>query len=465
MFFFAQPFRQQVVHRIHQFWTQLKSFGVQSPTIPWRATLALIVLPSALFFLSHRNSMMSGDSIPVTLTATTLLREGRSELSTLAEPYRQLGSYNLDSGLPYFLGQLPGGIYSTYPAGMVVFALPQAALAHLLGADLNNIRTQEHLEKEVASWVAALCLGLFFLLARHLADAKASLIATALLAVGSALCSTVAQALWQHGGVIFWLLLALLVEFRIWRRPSIAGSVLQGVALAMMFATRLSSALLILPFACWLTCRSPRRGLLVALLAALAYLPWAAYYQSIYGTPLGPSIAQSMQLGRPWPPGRILTWLCFSTDHGLVTYQPWILLGLFVLWLRRRAAVPVAGVFSEAPPGWQWPCLVGIVLHLGLLSRWTCWWGGDCWGSRLATEVVPLCGLLCLKPLAALRTRPWGWRLVVAAALWSCLMHVPSSYLRTDYRAIQPGFVSGQPASPGSWENTPFLTPFLPMHR
>ena len=90
----------------------------------------------------------------------------------------------------------------------------------IAGGRSARVVTQDRLEKAIASWLAAACLGLFFLLALHIVDARYGGLTTLLLAVGSGLCSTVGQALWQHGGVIFWMLLALLIEFRTWRRPT-----------------------------------------------------------------------------------------------------------------------------------------------------------------------------------------------------------------------------------------------------
>ena len=82
--------------------------------------------------------------------------------------------------------------------------------------------------------------------------------------------------------------LALLIEFRTWRHPTAAGAMLQGVALAMMFACRLSSAVPIASFGLWLLLRTPRRAGVVALVGVAAYAPWAWYYHTVYGNPLRP---------------------------------------------------------------------------------------------------------------------------------------------------------------------------------
>jgi hypothetical protein len=419
-----------------------------------------VVLPAALFYLSHTRPIMTGDSKPITLSATRLVCDGSSELSGFAALYGAENSYNQPGELPYFFTRTPSGIHSAYPSGMIVFALPSTAIARLLRVDLNQFNAQNHLEKGIASWLAAACLGLFFLLALHVVDPRSAWMTTLLLATGSGTCSTLGQALWQHGGVIFWLLVALLIEFRTWRQPRPAGVALQGVALAMTFACRLSSALLIVPFGIWLLLRAPRRAILIGLLSALAYLPWAWYYHSIYGSPLGPSVHQT--IGFLWTWREALVPMHLGPDHGLLTYQPWILLGLAVCLPRKwQVRKPET---AATPNGWRWVCAAGIVLHLSLIASWGCWWGGDCWGSRLVVETVPLFALLCLRPIAALRGTVWGRRLIWTTVLAAAFVHLPGVYLNVDYHTLQPGLFSHRPEPPGSWQHLTFLAPFA-IHR
>ncbi len=461
-FAIAPSYRCRMLDEFHQLWAELEAFPEHTLSIPWRAVMTLVVLPAGILFQLQREHVMTGDTKPVTLTATALVRQGHCELSGFIPGYREEDQAFIVplTGLPYFITSTPRGCYSSYPSGMVPFALPSTAVAHWLGADLDRHRTQGHLEKGVASWVAAACVGLFFLLARHLADARAAWLVAILLATGSAVYSTVAQALWQQGGVILWLLVALLVEFRTWRRPSPASVVIQGLALAMMFSCRSSAALLILAFGLWLLLRAPRRAVAVGCCAALAYLPWAAFYRSVYATPLGPSAIQCDGSLWCWPSLRVLAYLLFSPDHGLLAYQPWILLGVVGCFWPAPPA-PELRPASAAPHGWSVFCLAAITLHLSLLCCWICWWGGDCWGSRLATEIVPLCGLLCVRPIARAWPSTGGRRLVYALAMLSCFLHAAGIYLKADYRDNQPGLFSRRPEPPGSWQHAPFLTPFL----
>jgi hypothetical protein len=467
LLFFAVPvlrlalsaeYRGQVRARLARLWHELERYPTE-PAIPWRATFALVVAPAAALLLLRGPAMMSGDSQPVMLQATSLVRHGSWDLSEYVQDYAGQCAYSPDGRLPYFLQPEGGGIYSAYPSGMVMFAVPVAAVARVLGADLGQTGVRDRLEKWTACWVACGCLALFFLLALHRVGPGPAWVMTALLATGSVIYSTVGQALWQHGGVILWGLAALLLEFRQARRRSPVATAGQGVACALMMAARLSSGLFVLPFGLWVLLRSPRRALLLGVAAAVAYAPWAGVYWLIYGTPLGPSSGQ-MAAGNFTPNllGALPGVLC-SPARGLLIYQPWLLLSAAALVpaVRRRLA---DGERSPCPAGWSLFCATAVVLHLGLVSSWCCWWGGFCWGSRLASETVPLLALLMLRPLAALWATRRGRQLVLGVALLALLLHVPATLLRSaDWNAVLGD--DRQPAALWAWADPPFLYPFL----
>ncbi|HWG46187.1 MAG TPA: hypothetical protein VN688_25725 [Gemmataceae bacterium] len=453
----SSSYRQRVLSQLRFSWASIEGFAANPHRLPWRATGLLVFLPAGLFFLSQGRPLMTGDSKPITLIASALVRDGTTDLTAFVPVYAPVYHIPPAMDLPYFCLRTPTGVHSFYHSGMAVFALPSALLARLLGADLQEGGVQDRMEKGVASWLAAACLGLFFLLALHRVDAHSAALMTLLLATGSGLCSTVGQALWQHGGVLFWMLLALLIEFRTWRRPTAAGVVLQGISLAMMFACRLSSAVFIASFGVWLLLRTPRRAVLVGLAGILTYAPWAWYYHATYGRCFGPTIGQLAFFTGRWRD--TLLPLFVSPDHGLLVYQPWILLGLALVVPRVRRRLQISPV--ELPRGWHWLCLAVIVPNLVLIASWYCWWGGQCWGSRLAVDIIPFFALLCLPSLAALRRLMWGRRLLLATLVAGAFVHLPGVYLKADSRDTQPALFGMRPEPPGSWKHLPFLTPFV----
>ncbi|HVW38905.1 MAG TPA: hypothetical protein VHB99_16430, partial [Pirellulales bacterium] len=175
-------FRDRAFGALHEAWHRAAAFPAETDRIPWRAALLLIALPDACFLMLRDQGIQSGDSRPVVLTATSLVRRQSMELTPFAESYTRLGLFTADDDPPYFFLYRPSGVYSRYPSGMVPFALPIVATGWLLGADLDSPTVHERLEKLTAAGVSAACLGLFFLLALHIVDTRAALTTTWLLA-------------------------------------------------------------------------------------------------------------------------------------------------------------------------------------------------------------------------------------------------------------------------------------------
>lgn len=435
-------------------WGSLTAAAAAGRT-PWRASLVLVVGPSLLLFLSNDRNFDTGDTWPVIPEACSLTTAGTWALDHYVD--KAPASYALESNgnLPYGTERLPAGIYSSYPSGMVPFALPATGVARLLGADLGAPKVHKHLEKWVASWVAACSVGLFFMIALRLAGPVPALTATGFLATGSVMFSICGQNLWQHDGVVFWSLLALWVEFQEPLRGRVGGILLQGLACGMMPACRLSAALFVVPFGVWVLCRSPRRACSLAGVAMLVYAPWAWFYYSTYGTLFGPSTNQMAGGNWSWD----LDTLCgvlVSPSHGVFVYQPWLLLAVAAAlpwWNRRPASVP------GEPAAWGWLCLAVFGLQVALIAGWRCWWGGHCWGSRLAAEVIPLGALLCVRPIAGLWTRAGGRFSLASLAVCCFLLHAVATYGHADYWDNRVD-INRHPEMLWSWSRPPFLYPF-----
>jgi hypothetical protein len=455
----APTYRQRVRERFGALRDSLESYPFRKEHEPWSAIFVWVVLPVAVILLLRDYTIVSGDSRPAVLTACSLVREGDYDLSTLAEVYAKSGLFTVDGQMPYFCRRAERGLYSSYPLGMVPFVLPVAAAARLAGADLTCPKVHDRLEKWTAAWTAGLSLGLFFLLALHLAPLKPAWMATWMLATGSVMFTTVGQALWQHGGVIFWTLLAVLVEFRCEGQPGRTGTLVQGVACGMMLACRLSSVVLIIPFAVWVLLRAPVRAFALVAFACLAFAPWALLYASVYGTVFGPATGQ-LAAGN-WSLGEGKRWaaILICPGRGVFVYQPWIVFGALNLFpsFRYKAGIMVRSTF---PVGWAGFCVSVAVLQLALISSWQCWWGGYCWGSRLASEIIPLIALLCVSPIAVLWRTGMGKRLVLSLFLISSLMHVPAIYLRSAAWNLQVD-VDHHLDKLWSWYDPPFLFPLL----
>ncbi|MSU77035.1 MAG: hypothetical protein EXS16_02955 [Gemmataceae bacterium] len=297
-FAFVSDYRQSIRTWFAEWWACCQSFQTRSTPIPWRGTFAFVVLPFTFLFLMN-SKVQVGDNAPVFLAASSLVREGNLECSEfLGIPeWSNLGSQqSLNVGLRH----TSQGIYSNYPVGPLQVAVPVAIVSRLVGADLDSIKVHERLQKFSAACLSAVCLGLFFLAAACLGPPGSACVVTLLFALGSAIYSTIAVGIWQHGGIIFWSLVFVLAEFRQSQSSSWKWTLLQGVALGSMIPWRHSSLLVAGLLGLWILCRKPKQAVLFAFVAALAFLPWGVFYWTCYGNLLGPTHAQSEQSNWNW---------------------------------------------------------------------------------------------------------------------------------------------------------------------
>lgn len=446
-------YRRRMRAGFHHQWSKIEAYSAGVGRAPWLAVLVFAAVPAWLLDLSNERTLGAIDTRPVVPTAISLVTEGNWELGEYYEPgRREVSLRSKDGQIPLCFQARPHGIYSSYPAGMLPFAVFVSGLSSLCDANLDNVEVQRRLEKMTAAVVAACSIGLFFLIALRLAPPSPAWISTAILSVGSGMFTTASMGLWQHGGIIFWSLLVLLLEFSRTNRPSRWDLAIQGFACAQLVTCRLTSIAFLVPFGLWMFARSPRRALSVVALAVVAYLPWAWAYWGTYENLFGPSTG--FLSGGLWSLDLVgpLLGVLVSPGRGLLIYQPWLLLPLTLLLPSVRARLPSLSA-PFAPTGWVPFCLAVICCQVLLISAWGCWWGGWCWGSRLVVEIVPMGALICVRPIAALWESRRGRALVVSLALLGVMAHVPAVY----FNAFRWNATARFPEDTWSWSHPPFL--------
>lgn len=451
---FSSHYRGRLRNALRSNVSDVRAFAAGAGPIPWKAAVWLVVVPFFLFDISNGAIVGSIDTRPVIPTAISLVREGNWDVSEFDSAGGRSALRDREGNIPLSFQIRGDRIYSVFPSGMVFFAAPVVELARICGADLDDRSVHLRLEKITAATAAALCLGLYFLTASCLGSAPAAAISTCLLAVSSSLYTTVGLGLWQHGGVVFWGLLALLVEFSSGGMPSRRGSILQGMACAAMLTCRPTAALGVVGLGGWIFFRSPKRAVFTLTVAAISYLPCIALYESLYGNMLGPhTIPLAMTEGR-WHIGRLdrLAGVFVCPGRGLFVYQPWALLAPLAFLPAVRRMVKDRDRRAR-PSGWMAYCLVIPLIHCAVVSAWHDWSGGYCWGSRLLTDVIPPLGLLSVPAIEWLWRAPRTRPLILALAVAGMLTHIPCVY----GGAAAWNYVTDHDRDLWSWSNAPFL--------
>ena len=450
---FDRAYRGRLISALKIRWERLKAYEPARDAIPVTTTLLFVVLPSAVLYIANGKTIGAGDTRPVMPSAVSVVTDGDYRLDEFCREGSRRKMFDADAPSGFFLRREGAHVYSSYPVGMTVFATPVAAMARVAGANFDKPMTMIRLEKIAAVAVAAIGIGLFFLVAIQVAPVVPSLVTTGMLATGSVMFTTVGQGLWQHGGLVIWSLLAMLVEFRSRPRWSLRSALLEGFACGMMPACRLSSATFLIPFGIWMLWRSPKRAVFVVGTALVTAMPFALLYFSIYGSLAGPSTPQLRGVAWNWSVLWPLFGVLFSPARGLFVYQPWIVLVVIsFFWVGAKK-------IDRGPEGWKTFCLAAIGFQLLLNACWMNWWGGWCWGSRLLAEVVPLCALLALPVVAALWESRRGRGIVLSLGILAILMHAPCAFFRAnDWNHVVD--IDQNTQWLWSWSHAPFLQPF-----
>ncbi len=143
-----------------------------------------------------------------------------------------------------------------------------------------------------------------------------------------------------------------------------------------------------------------------------------------------------------------------SPSRGLVFFVPLVTLSAAGVWLQMR-------------DGWRsslWIAFAIIpVLHWLLISTFKHWWGGDSFGPRFFTDMVPFFTVLALPTLDHLvtvqfRAKKWAAGLTAVLLVWSVGVHAQGAVLRSAWCwNNEPVDVDTAPSHIWAWSDPQFL--------
>ncbi len=389
---------------------------VVSPPPVGRRDLVLVLLLIGFTFVVHALSPNATpfDSRWTVHTAMSVLKHGDTDLNEYENLLIADNFYGIecvfDNGRRIFpvtrATQCAGGhYYHWYPVAVPLVAMPAIGamdltlsagkpLFNIIAAHAPSPALQKFFQDDligaspvvevlVASLIVALTTGLFYLVAREFVSRAGAAVLAGVLAFCTPAWSTASRALWQHGPSMLILTMALWLAVRARQDPRMIRFL--GVPLSLGFYIRPTNAVPAVVFAIFVAVYY-RRQLATFLLGVVPIaLAFDFYNLDVYGTSLAPySFVKRHNadgLGLHDRLGEAFAGNLISPARGLFIYVPIALLALYGVFLRpreeqaRRLRPYIGAIF---------------VLHLALISSFETWWGGDGYGPRFMTDILPM---------------------------------------------------------------------------
>jgi hypothetical protein len=153
--------------------------------------------------------------------------------------------------------------------------------------------------------------------------------------------------------------------------------------------------------------------------------PWRLGYGALQGTQFAEGMSRGV-FGIGLPRLAVVGELLLGQYRGLLVYSPWLGLGLLALPFWRREALRTVA----------WPLLAGAFGVVLLISGYSFWQGGTCFGPRHLVATIPLLAVpLAFVPASWLRT-PWPAALAFVSVLVNLLGTAITPFLSE--RELQP---------------------------
>ncbi len=361
-----------------------------------------------------------------------------------------------------------GHLYPLFPWGAALFAVP-SVIAYDIGGALGWWPgTDARVAQAGSDWPAQVFVASALVAATALVIHQIALLELAVLsrrhrrrlallcalafAFGTAAWSTASRSMWQHGPSMLFLSLAGLIALRSRHRPEAVRWL--GLPLAAAYVVRPTNAIPLVAFGLWTVLCRRRQALWFGAGATAVLLPFVAVNLATYGSLLPPYYA-AQRLGNTPHFFEALAGNLVSPGRGLVLFSPVLTLAVagFVLKLRARKLEGLDLVLAACGGG-----------HWVAISSFPRWWGGDAYGPRFFSDVVPFLVALSLPVVLWLATAAPGLRRAVAAGTCSALLAVSvainfaGAYLPSTWCwNVVPANFDVRPERLWSWRDPQFL--------
>lgn len=344
---------------------------MRTPPAAGKVALAAFAL-SFIVLVANGRAIGSGDTNAMERTAGSLVERGSVVLpgADAADPFTR---------------PTAGGRVSIYPVLPAVLAAPVFFLCRLF-FDLGPAGLQIA-GKLTAALLAALATSL---LARSFARRTTPVMALGcalLFGLGTSVYST-AQALWQHPAVLLFLVIAIDALERLDSRASAGTARLAALCLSLAAASRPAAIPMCGALFVYLLIRARGQGGSLIAIACIPASALAFYNAAFFGAPwhFGPA-GVGGRFFEALPES--LLGLLVSPARGLFVFTP---LALVAAW----------GLIAQGRRPLARGLMAAAAVHFAFVAVWNEWHGGESFGPRLLTDLLPALFFFLPEGLAAL---------------------------------------------------------------
>ncbi len=413
------------------------------------AIVILVFLVVLAGYLSSPNTDLS-DSVWSIHTAMSIIKQGNTDL----DEYTEITS---KTDLEYTLETIGGHVYTTYPVGVSLVAVPFVFVLDQLSAriwafDLNEYIRHTHpqgLELLIASFIVALTTVFVYKIARLFLNRRYSLWVAFVFAFCTSAWSTASRALWQHGPSMLMLAISLYLILLARDRPGLIQ--FASIPLVFSYVIRPTNSISIVLLTVFVFVQYRRYFVRYLLWAMAIAVPFVLFNLSVYHFPLS-TYYRSYQEFSTSTFSQALAGNLISPSRGLFVFSPVLLFSVWGILIKIRQK-RVLDYF-----------LVGILaLHWITISTWFMWWGGWSFGPRIFTDMIPY-WVYFLIPAVAQIPILRGPRKTAVVSMMLCSIAV-SFFVH--YRGAnatqvmawnsQPVYVDVRPSRVWNWQDAQFL--------
>ena len=333
----------------------------------------IFLLIATAFCISYYSpvSYAHADPAGTLLTAQSLVKNGTFRL----DAYQGWIPEN------YAYAQVGGHIYWIYPVGTPLFLSPFVWMAGLQGyVFLPDTQANATLQNFLSGLTVAACALLMYFLLAAICSQLHSYILAVFFTFGTSVISTMGTGLWSVNlAILFSLAALILIVYESVGKLRSLNPYLLGFFLFSAYLCRPSEVLFVgFVFLYILVYR--RQILLKLILTIAGFMAVFIAYSLLELHQVLPQYYRSSEFSLTWNFITNLIANLFSPSRGLLVFSPFL-------------GMAIIGSIAFLKNLWKNPIFllsgVWITAHLAMISAWKMWWGGDSFGPRLLTDILP----------------------------------------------------------------------------